>query len=46
MTMPAQERIQTIIKADKEYRRKQRYWYIQIHIAMTLHEAKKKEVRE
>ena len=44
--MPDQERINTIIRADREARRKQRYWYTQIHIAMALHEAKKKETRE
>ena len=44
--MPDFERIQTIIKADMESRRKQRYWYTQTAIAMALHEAKDKEMRE
>ena len=44
--MADQDRIQTIIKADREARRKQRYWYTQTYIAMALHEAKKKEMRE
>ena len=44
--MPDQERINTIIKADRESRRKRRYWYTQTYIAMALHEAKKKKVRE
>ena len=34
--MPDQERINTIIKADRESRRKQRYWYTQTYIAMAL----------
>ena len=44
--MPDQERIQTIIKADRESRRKRRYWYTQTYIAMALHEANDKEKRE
>ena len=44
--MPDQERIHTIIKADREALRKQRYWYAKTYIAMALHEAKKKEMRE
>ena len=36
--MPDFDRIQTIIKADRESRRKQRYWYTQTAIAMALHE--------
>lgn len=44
--MPNQERIQTIIRADRESLRKQRYLYAQTYIAMALHEAKKNEMRE
>ena len=44
--MADQDRIKTIIEADKAHRRKHRYWYTTIVTAMTLREAKKEELRE